>query len=120
MKIIVTGAAGYIGGTFCWEALKLGHSVLGVDNFINSKKASIDKIHEKHKNFIFEEIDLAKDLEHLKKVIRAFKPDAIIHFCGLKAVGESEAYPSLYWRNNLLSTLNLLDSIDCKKTQLIN
>lgn len=119
MKIMVTGAAGYIGGTFCWEALKLGHSVLGIDNFINSNKVSIDKIHQKHHNFIFEEIDLAKNEELLKKVINTFKPDAVIHFCGLKAVGESEANPSMYWKNNLLSTLNLLETIDCKKTQLI-
>jgi len=118
MKIMVTGAAGYIGGTFCCEALKK-HEVLGLDNFINSTEDNINKVHEAYSDFIFEEIDLANEIKNLKKIVSSYKPEIVVHFCGLKAVGESETNPSQYWKNNLFSTLNLLDSIDCESSKLI-
>ena len=119
MKILVTGAAGYIGATFCWEAIKKGYTVLGLDNFANSTQANVEGISSKFAEFSFEELDLSIEFDRLAKTTSSFKPDAVVHFCGLKAVGESEANPSLYWKNNLGSTINLLESINCNTTKLI-
>ena len=119
MKLVVTGAAGYIGGTFCWEALKKGHIVMGLDNFANSTKSNVESVARKFTEFDFEELDLSTEHNNLVKIISSFKPDVVVHFCGLKAVGESEANPNLYWKNNLGSTINLLESINYDRTKLI-
>lgn len=109
MKMLVTGSAGYIGGTFSFEALKNGHEVIGVDNFSNSND-KVPKILNEHfkDKFIFEEIDLAKEPSKLNALIKNSDPDIAIHFAGLKVVGDSEDKPILYWENNLFSSINLL------------
>lgn len=118
-RILVTGAAGYIGGTFTYEALKRNHIIFGLDNFSNSTPKYIDFFKERfHENFYFSELDLSISKIDLKKIILSFKPDVVLHFAGLKAVGESEQKPDLYWKNNVNATLNILDSID-KNTDLI-
>jgi len=112
MKILVTGGAGYIGGTFSYEALKKNHKVLALDNFSNSKPEQIEKLKRNFKkNFEFNEMDLSLQSEELSKCFRRFKPDAVVHFAGLKAVGESQNNPIKYWDNNLTSSVNLIKAM---------
>ena len=112
-KILVTGAAGYIGGTFTYELLKKGFEVHGIDNFINSNRNNIDTFSKDFPEaFNFSEMDLAKDVSLLKLVLDEFNPDFIIHFAGLKSVGESEKKPDLYMDNNVGSTRNLLENMN--------
>ena len=107
MKILVTGATGYIGSHTCVELLNAGYNVVGVDNFINSKPDVLDKIERIcGKRIKFYEGDVTS-AEVLQSAFAENKIDAAIHFAGLKAVGESVAKPLEYYRNNLLSTINL-------------
>ena len=111
-KILVTGAAGYIGGTFTYEVLKKGFKVHGIDNFINSNRENIDTFSTDFPNaFNFSEIDIANEVSKLKKVLNEFNPDFIVHFGGLKSVSESEEKPDLYMHNNVGSTQNLLENM---------
>lgn len=113
MRLLVTGAAGYIGGTFAYEVLKRGFKVHGIDNFINSNRNNIDRfLIDFPGAFSFSELDLAQDVYKLKKVLDEFNPDFIIHFAGLKSVGESEEKPDLYIDNNVGSTQNLLENMN--------
>ena len=112
MNILVTGGAGYIGGTFAYEALKNNHNVLALDNFSNSKPEQIKKIKSIfEKNFSFNEIDLSIQSNELSECLREFKPDVVVHFAGLKAVGESQSNPIKYWDNNVVSSINLLKAM---------
>ena len=112
-KILVTGAAGYIGGTFTYEVLKKGFEVHGIDNFINSDRSNIDTfLRDFPAVFGFSEIDIANEVSKLKTVLDEFNPDFIIHFAGLKSVGESEEKPDLYMENNVGSTRNLLENMN--------
>ncbi len=109
MKILVTGGTGFIGSHTVVEALNSGHEVVIVDNLVNSQKNVVNKI----KRIcgikpLFYEIDVANK-KALEKVFKEHKFDAVIHFAGLKAVGESVVKPLLYYRNNLDSTLTLLE-----------
>lgn len=109
MKVLVTGGAGYIGSHACIELLKDGHVPVVVDNFSNSKPESMRRVREiTGRDFPVHDLDV-RDREALLKVFREEKPDAVIHFAGLKAVGESVAKPWLYYDNNLVSTLVLVD-----------
>jgi UDP-glucose 4-epimerase len=120
MNIFVTGCLGYIGGTFSYEALKKGHKVYGLDNFINSKKDVIEKISSEFQdNFLFEQIDIGTDAKDLEKFLIKSDPEVVVHFAGLKAVGESEKQPLAYWENNLMGTLNLIKSMQKSKTKSI-
>ena len=109
MKILVTGGLGYIGSHTCVELIKQNEEVIIVDNLMNSKIDVLDKI-EKITNIRpkFYEYDLL-DKEKVQKIFQENKIDAVIHFAGLKAVGESVEKPILYYQNNLISTLNLLE-----------
>ena len=112
MNILVTGGAGYIGGTFAYEALKNNHNVLALDNFSNSKPEQIKKLKSIFKkNFSFNEIDLSIQSNELSEYLREFKPDVVVHFAGLKAVGESQSNPIKYWDNNVVSSINLLKAM---------
>lgn len=112
MNILVTGGAGYIGGTFAYEALKNNHNVLALDNFSNSKPEQIKKLKSIfEKNFSFNEIDLSIQSNELSECLREFKPDVVVHFAGLKAVGESQSNPIKYWDNNVVSSINLLKAM---------
>ena len=111
MSLFITGAAGFIGGTFTYEALKKGYRVVGCDNFSNSKPETINKIKEIFPDsFTFYELDL-KNTDDLNKAIEQENIAQVIHFAALKSVPESEKYPKLYWENNLESTKNLLHSM---------
>tara|TARA_Y100001935_G_scaffold20132_1_gene14718 strand:+ start:2521 stop:3516 length:996 start_codon:yes stop_codon:yes gene_type:complete len=114
-KILVTGVAGYIGGTFAYEVLKKGFKVYGIDSFINSNRNNVDIFFKNFpRDFNFSEIDLANDTSELKKVFDEFNPDFIVHFAGLKSVSESQEKPDLYMANNVGSTRNLLESMNSK------
>ena len=112
MKILVTGGAGYIGSHTVVELLNRSYDVVIVDNFSNSKPEVIDKIKEiTNKNFEFYEGDVC-DKEFLDSVFSKEKIDAVIHFAGFKAVGESVAKPLKYYRNNIDSTLSLIEIME--------
>lgn len=119
MKILATGAAGYIGGSFVYEALQKKYKVTGLDNFSNSKPSTIKKIQQAFpENFSFYEIDLSSDKHLLEKILKDLKPDVVAHFAGLKCISESELYPNTYWENNFQSSKNILFAMHgsgCKK-----
>lgn len=109
MKILVTGGAGYIGSHACIELLNAGHEVVVVDDYSNSKPEAIARVQEiSGKKVALYEFDL-RDGSRLHAVFSAEKPDAVIHFAGYKAVGESVANPIKYYDNNLVSTISLLE-----------
>lgn len=109
MKILVTGGCGYIGSHTVVELLENDYEVIVVDNFSNSKPEVIDKLKEiTGKDFKFYEIDLC-DTDKLETVFKENEIGAVIHFAGYKAVGESVAMPLKYYRNNIDSTLSLLE-----------
>ena len=118
MKILVTGGCGYIGSHTCVELLESGYEVVIVDNLSNSKADVVDKIKTiTNKNVKFYQEDVC-DKVALEKIFTNEKIDAVIHFAGLKAVGESVSKPLMYYRNNLDSTLTLLEVMNnhnCKK-----
>ena len=109
MKILVTGGAGYIGSHRCLELLNQGHEVVVVDNLCNSCEEALNRVKElTGKDLAFYEADIL-DKEALNRVFDQEKIDAVIHFAGLKAVGESVAKPLEYYHNNITGTLVLCD-----------
>lgn len=109
MTILVTGGAGYIGSHTCIELLQAGYEVVVVDNLCNSCRESLVRVEEiTGKKVKFYEVDLL-DQPALEQVFDAEKVDAVIHFAGLKAVGESVYKPLEYYHNNITGTLILCD-----------
>lgn len=107
MNILVTGGAGYIGSHTCLELLAAGHQVSVVDNLINSKEESLKRVQKlAGKELAFYRVDLL-DKPALEKVFERAQFDAVIHFAGLKAVGESVSIPLRYYYNNITGTINL-------------
>lgn len=117
-SILVTGGAGFIGSHTCVELLAAGHDIVVVDNFSNSKREALLRIEEiSGKKLKFVEADIL-DQYALKIVFDKYKIDAVIHFAGLKAVGESVLMPVEYYHNNITGTLMLIKAMrahDCKK-----
>lgn len=108
MNILLTGGLGYIGSHTAVQLLEAGHNVVIVDNLSNSKieiKGKIEQITQKKVKFYKCDV---RDYKSLDKIFRKNKLDAIIHFAGLKAVGESVEKPLLYYDNNLTNTITLL------------
>lgn len=119
MSILVTGGAGYIGSHTSVELLNAGEKIIIMDNFSNSKPEMLDKIKQlTGKDFKFYEVDLL-DKKGLQKIFEENPDiDSVIHFAGLKAVGESVAKPIEYYHNNVTGTLVLLEvmkEFKCKK-----
>ena len=118
MSVLVTGGLGYIGSHTCVELMNAGHDVVVVDNLYNCKKSSYDRIKALvGKDFSFYECDI-RDAEGLSNVFEKENITSVIHFAGLKAVGESVHKPLEYFDNNVTGTLVLLDVMrkhDCKK-----
>lgn len=111
MAILVTGGLGYIGSHTCVELINEGHKVVVVDNLLNSKELVKDRIKEiTGSDIIFYKMDLL-DSDGLKKVFSENDIDSVIHFAALKAVGESTVIPLEYYKNNLVSTLVLLETM---------
>lgn len=109
MNILLTGGAGYIGSHTIIELDKAGHSVVVVDNLVNSKSGCLRRVEDILGKIIpFYEVDV-RDKEALFKVFDENKIDAVIHFAGLKAVGESVSKPLEYYHNNMTGTFILLD-----------
>lgn len=118
MSILVTGGAGYIGSHTAVELLDAGENIIILDNFSNSSPEVLDKIKQiTKKDFKFYKVDLL-DENALDKVFEENNIDEVIHFAGLKAVGESVEKPIEYYNNNITGTLNLLKVMkkyNCKK-----
>ena len=107
--ILVTGGAGYIGSHTCVELLDAGYDLVVIDNFSNSKPAVLDRVERicgRAPSFM--EVDI-RDREALRDVFRQRGIDAVIHFAGLKAVGESVAQPLRYYDNNISGSLTLFE-----------
>jgi len=112
MKVLVTGGAGYIGSHTCVELLDAGYELVIVDNFSNSKPEVLNRIKEiTGKDFKFYEVDLL-DKDGLEAVFAENEIDAVIHFAGLKAVGESVKIPLRYYHNNITGTIILCELME--------
>ena len=131
MHVLVTGGAGYIGSHTTVELLRAGHRVTVLDNLDNASRVVIDRIKElacahdegSAERLRFEEVDLL-DIDEVRRVFRGtggnddWKVDAVIHFAGLKAVGESVSVPLRYYENNIVGTLRLLEvmrEVNCRR-----
>ena len=109
MKILVTGGAGYIGSHTCLELLNAGYEVVVVDNLSNSKEESLHRVQAlAGKPLEFHKVDLL-DRAALEAVFQRHEIDSVIHFAGLKAVGESVSVPLRYYQNNVTGTLVLCE-----------
>lgn len=112
LKILVTGGAGYIGSQTCLELLRTGHQVYVVDSLYNGSKEALDKVQRlSNHSLAFAQSDI-RDSAALNLVFAEFKPDAVIHFAGLKAVGESSLKPAIYYDVNVGGTAVLLDVME--------
>ena len=118
MRVLVSGGAGYIGTHTLLSLLSNNHEVAVVDDFSNSSSEALRRVRKlSNKDFEFTQADIC-DSATLDKLFSDFKPEAVIHFAGLKAVGESEAYPMKYYEKNVAGSLNLLKAMDahnCRK-----
>jgi UDP-glucose 4-epimerase len=111
MAILITGGAGYIGSHTCVELLNAGYEIIVLDNFINSKPEAIERIEDiTQKSFKVYSIDLL-DEEKVNKVFAENDIEAVVHFAGLKAVGESVFLPLHYYHNNITGTLVLCETM---------
>ena len=110
-KILVTGGTGFIGSHTSVLLLEQGYDILIIDNLFNSKRSVVDRIEKiTDKKVSFEEVDLLNK-DALAKVFAENDIDAVIHFAGLKAVGESVAKPLWYYQNNITGSLNLFEAM---------
>ncbi len=109
MKVLVTGGAGYIGSHTCVELLESGHEIVVIDNLSNSKLEALERVKEiTGKDLIFYKIDIL-DRDGLREVFSQHSFDVVIHFAGLKAVGESVEKPLLYYYNNVSGSITLFE-----------
>jgi len=112
MSILVTGGAGYIGSHTCLELLRAGHDLIVVDNLSNSHAEALARVRAlSGRDFVFHREDI-RDAAAMARILSAGKIDSVVHFAGLKAVGESVEKPLLYWNNNVAGTLVLLTEMD--------
>ncbi len=118
MAILITGGCGYIGSHTCVELLKSGHDIVVLDNLYNSDKESLARVRElTGKDFPFYECDI-RDADGMREIFKKHPIDVVIHFAGLKAVGESVQKPLEYFDNNVNGTLVLCDvmrEFGCKR-----
>lgn len=112
MKVLVTGGAGYIGSHTCLELLRSGHEVSVVDSLYNGSEQALKRVQRlSNRTLEFSQCDV-RDPHAVDKVIDQFKPDAVIHFAGLKAVGESVTEPARYYDVNVGGTATLLGAME--------
>jgi len=116
MRVLVTGGAGYIGSHTCVELLNAGHEVFVIDNLCNGHKAALDRVQAiTNCELQFMNADI-RDACALDNIFNTFKPEAVIHFAGLKAVGESVANPLKYYEVNVggsISLLSAMSKVEC-------
>jgi UDP-glucose 4-epimerase len=111
MAILVTGGAGYIGSHACLELLRAGVEVVAVDNLSNSHEESLRRVRElAGRDLLFHQADL-RDAAAVERIFAPGGIEAVLHFAGLKAVGESVEQPLLYWDNNIGGTVVLLEAM---------
>lgn len=111
MDILVTGGAGYIGSHTCVELLNKGYNVVVIDNLVNSSEKSLERVRDiTGKNLTFYQNDV-RDRAALDRIFEKHDINAVIHFAGLKAVGESVIMPLEYYDNNLFSTVTLCEAM---------
>ncbi len=118
MRVLVTGGAGYIGSHTLLELLGQGHEVYVLDNYDNASTAVLDRVRSLSNGTVQERVGDVRDPAALDSVMSDFRPDAVIHFAGLKAVGESAIKPLSYYDVNVTGTMQVLramDRIDCKR-----
>lgn len=116
-KILVTGGAGYIGSHTCIELLEAGHDVVVVDNLDNSSEEALIRVREiARRELTFHRLDLV-DRPAVEELFGKYGFDAVVHFAGLKAVGESTEMPLRYYENNLIGTINLLRVMDSNQVR---
>lgn len=109
MSILVTGGAGYIGSHTCIELLNAGYEVVVLDNLYNSSEKALERVEQiTGKKVTFYKADIL-DKEAMNEIFDKEDIDSVIHFAGLKAVGESVAKPLEYYHNNMTGTFNLCD-----------
>ena len=117
MRVLVTGGAGYIGSHTMIEVLAADHDVMVVDNFANSAPEALTRVARlSNRSFGTAEANIG-DAARMTEICRDFRPEAVLHFAGLKAVGESIDIPLTYYRENVVATINLLqvlDAVDCR------
>lgn len=117
-KILVTGGAGYIGSHTCVELLNAGHEVIVLDNLCNSAAGSLNRVQQlTQKSLTFVEGDI-RDGQLLDQVFQQNSIDAVIHFAGLKAVGESQQIPLAYFDNNIAGSISLVQAM--QRAQVFN
>ena len=111
LRVLVTGGAGYIGSHTCVELLKVGHEVYVVDNLCNGHEAALERVRSiTNCELQFTNANIC-DANALDKIFNNFKPEAVIHFAGLKAVGDSVADPLMYYDVNVGGSISLLSSM---------
>lgn len=111
MQILVTGGAGYIGTHTCVELLNAGYDIVVVDNLLNSKLEALERVRElTGRDFLFYQSDLL-DQDAIEGIFSENQIEAVIHFAGLKAVGESVARPLWYYHNNITGTIRLCEAM---------
>ena len=117
-RVLVTGGAGYIGSHTILELLRSGHQVLSFDSYANSSPEALSRVHEMAGGELQVMEGDVCDRAGLDRVMADFAPEAVIHFAGLKAVGESSEIPLAYYRNNISGTIELLEAMqahDCRR-----
>jgi UDP-glucose 4-epimerase len=119
MNILVTGGAGYIGSHTCVELLKAGHEVIVFDNFCNSSAEAVNRVQKIAGKPVFLVKGDIRNRGQLESVLREFKCEAVIHFAGLKAVGESVEQPLMYYDNNVVGTVRLLEAMQATGVKTI-
>ncbi|MDC0487141.1 UDP-glucose 4-epimerase GalE [Amylibacter sp.] len=111
MRVLVTGGAGYIGSHTCVELLEAGHEVFVIDNLCNGHELALERVRDITKcELQFMNADI-RDSNALDEIFNIFKPDSVIHFAGLKAVGESVANPLVYYDVNVGGSISLLEAM---------
>ncbi len=109
MAILITGGAGYIGSHTCVQMMAAGQDIVVLDNLSNSSVESLNRVRQiSGKTFVFIQADI-RDKAALRDIFKAHDIRAVVHFAGLKAVGESTEKPQLYYDNNVVGSLNLFD-----------
>ena len=119
MKVLVTGGAGYIGSHTVLQLLAAGHQICVFDNFANASPAALDRVRALSNRELQVAVGDIRSADDLRMAFAQFAPDAVIHFAGLKAVGESAEKPLLYYDNNVAGSARLLEAMDAAECRRI-